>query len=94
MEVTEATDGSQAIAACEQVPYDVVVFDLHMPGVNGVELVGALRAEEHGPRLLVLTGRASASDWALLHSLGVSALLTKPLEPDVLEAELGRALYE
>jgi len=73
---------------------DVVLFDLHMPDVNGVELAGALRAEEHAPRLVVLTGRASARDWALLHSLGVTALLAKPLEPDVLEAELQRALYE
>lgn len=94
VQVSEAGDGAQAIAACERVPYDVVVFDLHMPGVNGVELAGALRVEEHPPRLLVLTGRGSASDWVLLHSLGVSALLAKPLEADVLTAELERALYE
>ncbi len=94
VQVSEATDGDEAIAACQSVPYDVVLFDLHMPGMNGVELAGALRAEQRAPRLVVLTGRGSASDWALLHSLGVSAFLTKPVEPDVLQAELGRALYE
>lgn len=93
VQVVEAADGAEAIAACQQRPFDLVVFDLHMPGVNGVELAGALRADEHAPRLLVLTGRGSAADWALLHSLGVSALLAKPLEPEVLKAELARALY-
>lgn len=91
--VSEAADGEEAIAECRRVPFDVVVCDLHMPGANGVELVAALRAEERGPKLVVLTGRGSASDWALLRSLGVTALIAKPLDPTQLRAELGRALY-
>ncbi len=93
VQITEADDGAQAIAACRQVPFDVVLFDLHMPGVNGLELAGALHAEERAPRLVGLTGRGGAADWALLRSFGVSALLAKPLEPEVLKAELDRALY-
>ncbi|MBO6939226.1 MAG: protein kinase [Deltaproteobacteria bacterium] len=92
--VSEAAGGADAIAECERVRYDVVLLDLHMPDVNGVELAGALCAEPHAPRLLVLTGQGSARDWALLHGLGVSAFLAKPLEPDVLRAELQRALYD
>ena len=92
--VVEADGGASAMEACQRERFDAVVLDLHMPGQNGVELAASLRATPRPPRLLVLTGRGSARDWALLHSLGVSAFLAKPLEPKQLESELQRLLYE
>ena len=91
--LVEASGGEEALETFRRQPFDVVMLDLNMPEVNGVELAAALRGEESPPRILVLTGRGSAQDWALLRTFGVVALLAKPLEPEVFHAELRRALY-
>ncbi|MAQ14029.1 MAG: hypothetical protein CMN30_04440 [Sandaracinus sp.] len=92
--IVEADGGESAMEACARETFDAVILDLHMPGVDGLQLATNLRAEAAPPKLLVMTGKGSARDWALLHSLGVSSFLAKPLEPDQLHAELRRLLYE
>ncbi len=82
-EVTTAGDGDAALALVETTRPDVVTLDVMMPKLNGFETVARLRdnpATAHIP-IVIVTGRAQASDVARGAELGVEAYLTKPFEP-------------
>ncbi len=53
--VGEAGDGAEAIAIARETQPDVVLMDVRMPGVDGIEATRALVTREAGPRVLVLT---------------------------------------
>jgi PAS domain S-box-containing protein len=57
---TEASDGPTALALLARERFDLVVADLAMPGMSGVELAAEVRAREPGLPLLILTGHADA----------------------------------
>ncbi|MGU3539071.1 response regulator [Methylobacterium sp. A54F] len=57
---TEASDGTGALALIERRAFDLVVADLAMPGMTGVELAAELRARRPGLPILILTGHAEA----------------------------------
>jgi CheY-like chemotaxis protein len=82
-EVEAFADGEQAVAACRRLDPDVVTLDVVMPRLSGFEAVQQLRADPataHIP-IVIVTGRAQASDIARGEELGVEAYLTKPFEP-------------
>ena len=54
--VGQSADGESALAEIRQLAPDLAVLDLHLPGLDGLEVLGALEAEEDGPRVMILTG--------------------------------------
>jgi DNA-binding response OmpR family regulator len=91
-EVTSAADGQAAAELVEQLKPHVVTLDVMMPRMTGFEVFERLRANpetSHIPVVLV-TGRAQASDVARGDELGVDAYLTKPFEPAELVAVVTR----
>lgn len=90
-EVTEATDGAAALAACRADPPDVVIADWEMPGLDGAELTARLRedAATAAVHVLVLTAHAeSSADATGLVRGGADGILHKPLDADELERRL------
>ncbi|TXN38584.1 response regulator, partial [Methylobacterium sp. WL93] len=77
----EASDGAAALALMEQRRFDLVVADLAMPGMTGVELAAEVRSRWSEVPVLILTGHAEAVE--IPHDLPV---LTKPFQ----SAELAR----
>jgi CheY-like chemotaxis protein len=81
-EVVLAEDGRHAIEACEQCKgrFDLVLLDLVMPGLNGKDVVVALRARYPDIRVLLVTGFADEQllDEAL--ELGAASCATKPFD--------------
>jgi serine/threonine-protein kinase len=73
------TDGTRALARIQREPPDVVVVDLEMPGMNGVELFMALDAlpARARPVMIAMSAKASQGDVALLEDLGVQAFVDK-----------------
>jgi eukaryotic-like serine/threonine-protein kinase len=61
------------------------VIDLDMPGMNGVELTAALRANYSVP-IVVCTASGGAPDWRLLSAIGADGFLVKPIDPYALIA--------
>lgn len=91
--VTEAGSGAEALEALARGPADVVVTDLQMPGVSGMELLAEVKRRWPATVVVVLTGFGTIQSavWCLQH--GASHFLTKPFDNDevvTLLTRLGR----
>jgi len=81
LSVREAEDGADALERLRSQPADLVVTDLDMPGMNGIELIRRLRAERRAPAIVVISG--ASSEWiskAAAQELIGLPFLRKPLD--------------
>lgn len=92
-DVTTATDGARAISQLRERPVDVVVSDLRMPTVDGVELLAWLREEQPNTRFIMLTGFGTPEVERRVKELGAFEYLNKPISPDTLAAVVTAASY-
>lgn len=83
VEIETVPDGRAALKAITDNPPDLLISDLDMPGLNGVELTAAVREIEGLGDLpiVVVTAVGGAMDWRLLQSMGAAGFLIKPVEP-------------
>src|SRR3990172_6133890 len=79
-EVVTLADGQEALDALEQSMPDLLVTDLMMPRVDGVELVRRIRADRRWSTLpiVILTARGGPDDWRRAQAAGADHFLTKP----------------
>jgi DNA-binding response OmpR family regulator len=77
-EVDLAHDGSTGLEQALAKTYDLVILDLTLPGVEGLEICGLLRARPPYPLILMLTARSSEVDRVLGLEIGADDYLTKP----------------
>jgi len=92
--VDVAYDGDEALDKASVNAYDVICLDLNLPGVDGIEVVRRIRADQERqppPRVLMLTARDGTSDRVVGLDEGADDYLVKPFEFDELTARL-RAL--
>lgn len=89
--VSLCADGLQAIAQWQALRPDVIVLDLSLPGLDGLEVLAALRALQATTPVLILTARSTVGDRVLGLNAGADDYLAKPFDLDELEARL-RAL--
>jgi PAS domain S-box-containing protein len=78
--VRQVRDGSEAWKhLAENIgSYDLLIIDVNLPGMNGIDIVARLREREFPGRILMLSGRFTSSDMAALTRLGIDRSLTKP----------------
>ncbi|MGZ9585181.1 response regulator transcription factor [Paenibacillus marinisediminis] len=86
-EVREASSGYEALSLIKQQPFDLLILDVMMPGMDGWQLCKTIRETETMP-ILMLTARSETKD--KVHGLGIGAddYLTKPFEPEELVARV------
>lgn len=89
--VDRLADGRTADAALHAHPYDLVILDLGLPGVDGVELLRRLRGRNDAVPVLVVTAREKLSERVAVLDLGADDYLVKPFALSELEARV-RAL--
>ncbi len=79
--VEVAPDGPSALEAVARSRFDVVLMDVHMPGLDGLEATRRIRASERGPRLPIIAVSASAAseDVEQCRRAGMDDFLAKPL---------------
>ena len=82
--VAECADGAEVVEAAARTEPDVVLMDLQMPRMSGLEATRALRAALPDVRVIVLTGSWSAAAAREGRALGVAGFLLKGEGPDVL----------
>lgn len=92
--VTEATNGFNALFAMEQAMPDLLVLDVKMPIMDGLELLTMMRSNPtlQGIPVVMLTSPADHAILGQLTALGVSAILKKPFAPAELAAAAEAAL--
>jgi two-component system, OmpR family, KDP operon response regulator KdpE len=86
-EVTTAADGREALHEAAAHPPDVVVLDLGLPDIDGVDVIAGLRGWTTVP-ILVLSGRSGSSDKVDALDAGADDYVTKPFGMDELLARL------
>ena len=91
---TIATNGGEALQKLAERQFDLVLSDLVMPGMNGIELLQHIASEHPGMPVIMVTGFASISTAVEAMRLGARDYVTKPCDNDELLIKIRRALEE
>ncbi len=89
--VGEAADGVEGIKRCKQFKPDVVLLDLHMPGMSGVETLQLMQQDCPSMAVIMLTVSEESEDLALAMRAGAQGYLIKNIETDYLLRAIRRA---
>ena len=92
--VLQAWDGERAVRMARENGPDLILMDLTMPGMDGLEATRRLKADPATAAIPVvaLTACTQSEDIADAEAAGCAAYLTKPVEPHRVAAEVGRIL--
>lgn len=90
--VDHARAGEEALAAVKVGAYDLILMDMRMPGLSGVEATRRLRASGVATPVVALTANAFEEDRHACLAAGMDDFLVKPLSPEALRAVLSRRL--
>lgn len=92
VELVEASSGFDALRLLPRGKYDLVVSDVNMPDINGLELVQFVRKSEHhrATPIVLISTQSSERDRRRGLALGANDFLAKPFSPDELRASVAR----
>jgi diguanylate cyclase (GGDEF)-like protein len=93
-ELTFVEDGREALASLGSQAFHLAIIDVHLPGLDGFELVQALHAAElpWAPALMFLSGESEPQTKVRALALGAVDYVTKPFDPDELAARVARII--
>lgn len=82
--ITEAVDGADGLAKAKSGSYDLIVTDLNMPNMNGLEMIEALRQSpaHTGIPIIFLTTESDADMKTRAKAAGATGWVTKPFDPE------------
>jgi two-component system KDP operon response regulator KdpE len=89
--VMTAMNGQEAVDACEREPPDIVVMDVMMPVMDGLDAMRRIRQESRVP-IILLTARTAGRDKVRGLDAGADDYITKPFDPDELSARVAAVL--
>jgi len=94
--VVEASDGDACLDLVRREPFDVVVVDMMMPGMDGIETVKRLRGEGCGAAVIAMSGGTdefpAAASLKMSEMYGADRLLFKPFDNEELVATIDQLL--
>ena len=90
MEVVDASNGLDGIAAAFAAMPDAILLDVMMPGMDGPAVLERLKAEAltAGIPVIFLTAKAMTAEVARLKALGAAGVLTKPFDPTAIPGQI------
>ena len=86
-------DGNQALSFIDKVEPDVMVLDLRMPGLHGMEVLREINKLKRDIPVIILTGHGTEKDEEEARRLGASDFLRKPANIDLLVVSINRCNY-
>ncbi len=93
--IETAPSGEEAVSRLADGAFDLVLMDVQMPGIGGVEAARRIRSLDGavaGTPIIAVTADASEADRAVYAAAGMSGVAPKPLTPGGLQAEIARVL--
>ena len=92
----KASNGREALAALEAKSYDLILMDVQMPEMDGLEATREIRRRwpSSSPKIVALTAHAIAGDREKCLQAGMDAYLCKPIDLDDLKAAVGKAFLK
>ena len=90
--VSTVEDGERAVSQLREEPAEVVVSDLRMPGLDGLQLLEWIHERQPQTRFILLTGYGNAEVERKARALGAYEYLNKPISPDALSLVITAAL--
>lgn len=87
-----ANTAEKALSFLREQSYDVVLTDISMPGLSGVELLGAVRQSQPDTPVIIITGISDETHAEGLKRLGAFDHILKPFQLRVVESSVARAL--
>jgi DNA-binding NtrC family response regulator len=91
LRVVKTHTGTEAVAAAGEKPFDAIVLDMAMPGMDGLETLEALLEINPDLQVILLTGKATLEQAATAIRIGALDLLEKPAEIETLVAKIEMA---
>jgi len=93
-EVFEASNGLEAVKQAHQLSPDLIILDIHMPGLDGFGVIEQLRREDHfaATPIIALTASAMMGDRERAMAAGFTGYITKPIGLKALRTEVERLL--
>jgi DNA-binding NtrC family response regulator len=91
LEADVVYDGEQALDVLKEGKHDVMVLDLRMPGIDGIEVLRQAKKRNPDVQVVVLTGHGTDKDEAMAKKLGAIAYMRKPVDIDRLVGALHNA---
>jgi CheY-like chemotaxis protein/HPt (histidine-containing phosphotransfer) domain-containing protein len=93
-DVTAVSNGRDAVEACRERRFDVVLMDIQMPGMNGLEATAAIRQMEKAYRtpIIAMTARTILEDRVSYIEGGMDGYISKPFETKAMFEELARVV--
>ena len=91
-QVLVAADGRQALEYLKNECFDLLLLDIKMPGIDGLEIMNIIKRERCGVKVVVITGHGTNDTAARAALAGASGFLTKPFSPNQLRQEVKRAM--
>lgn len=81
-------DGAEALELCDVEPYDLIVLDLNLPGLDGMEVLRQIRLVNQEIKIVILSARGQLEDKVKGLDMGANDYLTKPFHFEELEARI------
>ena len=92
MSTVEAADGAEAIELAQSQPFDLIILDIIMDGIDGFQVVHQLRSLGILTPVFILSGRMADNDKVLALGIGADDYITKSFSPSVLCAKVKACL--
>ncbi len=93
-ECKTATNGREALEIVEEDNFSFVISDIKMPGMNGMELLKAIKKDYPDIDVIIMTAYSEDYTFTDVIKAGASDFISKPFSQDELEAKLGRIIKE
>lgn len=90
--VDVARGGPEALEKIDETAYDVLLVDIMMPRVNGLEVLQHVKQKQPDSEVIIFTGLSQSETALRAQELGAFAYLPKPFEPEDIQRLIGQAL--
>ena len=92
--VDYCTTGKTGLLAIERGAYDVILLDMKLPDIDGMEILEAIKGELPAPYMIVMTGYSTMSNAVQAMKLGAADYLAKPFTDDELTEAVEKAFAQ